>query len=195
MDKVTSNVSNEQVKRTLPGATGNEVEFFALRDKKKVKFIQNGRIREFGHLSGNPLKLVIDDYNQNKPAQNILRNIYPDVGYKRLIELYVYYCYGSLDQTPDILNGQLSRKENFRESTDCIGLNFKSLRIDGQELRKREVIMIDGFFKDKCDKQVADELNIAVPTFDQHKRKLLQKAGVMTKTALMIKAAQQNLAI
>lgn len=178
------------------------IEFFGIQKTREVKFFQNGEIHDFHELKGDLAKKVAYAYDDDIPAQDVLNHLKEANGeplglpYKRKLELYVYYCWGSLNHFPDVIGDALQASENFRESIDCKSLQFKrkKLCIDGKPLKPREVIMIDLFAKDYKDEVIAKELGIAMPTYNHHKRTLFDKAGgVMTKTALMIKAVKQQL--
>ena len=180
----------------------NSIEFFGIHETMEVRFLQNGRTHRFNELKKADLFLLINAFESDRKAVEILKNLKkPDgspanLGYKRMLELYTYFCYGNLNHTPDIENGVLSQPENYRHRRDCISLQFqhKVLRINGHALKPREVIMIDLFSDDLKDDVVAFELGITTTTLNQHKRELFDKAGgVQTKTALMIKAAKEEL--
>ncbi|MCT8340529.1 helix-turn-helix transcriptional regulator [Flavobacteriaceae bacterium TK19130] len=178
------------------------IEFFGIHETMEVRFLQNGKTHLFKELKGRNLAAVINAYKSDPAARNLLRSlktgsgqwVYPN--FTRQLELYVYFCFGHLDGTPDIVNGVLSRPENYRHRRDCISLQFKNktLHINGNELKPREITMIDGFADDLPDKAIADKLGIALPTFDQHKRTLYDKAGnVKTKTSFMLVAMKNKL--
>lgn len=180
----------------------HSIEFFGIHETMEVRFLQNGKTHRFSELKKTELFLLINAFESDRKAVEILKYLKnPDgtlakLGFKRMLELYTYFCYGSLNHTPDIDNGVLSKPENYRHRRDCISLQFqhKVLRINGHALKPREVIMIDLFADDLKDDVVALELGITTTTLNQHKRELFDKAGgVQTKTALMIKAAKDEL--
>lgn len=205
-DKCTNRNPNPQ--KTMAGISKKDgnIEFFGIRETREVKFFQNGEIHDFSELTrnglGNIAVQIAKFYEQDIPAKKIIRNLEgPDgnkikLSYKRELEIYVYYCWGSLNSVPDVINDVLQKPENFRETINCKSLGFKNkkLCIDGKPLKPREITMIDLFAKDYKDEVIAKELGISMPTFNHHKRTLFDKAGgVMTKTALMIKAVKQQL--
>jgi len=177
------------------------IEFFGLEPTKEVMFLQNGRSHEWKDLKGKPARLVLQAYHEDLPARQILENLKDVNGdpvnlpFSRRVELYVYYCWGSLDGKPDIKEGVLQEPENFRHSIDCISLGFerKKLMLNGMPLKKREITMIDLFAKDYKDTVVAQELSITTTTLNQHKRELYNKANVDTKPALMLECFRQQL--
>lgn len=179
----------------------DNIEFFGIRVTKEVMFMQNGKTHEWKDLKGKAARLMIQAYEEDAAAKQILENLKDDAGelvnlpFSRRVELYVYYCWGSLDAQPDIKNGVLMEPENFRHTQNCISLDFgkKKLTINGQALKKREIIMIDLFGQDEKDLVVAMELGIATPTLNQHKRELYDRAGVNTKPALLLECMRQQI--
>jgi len=173
----------------------NNIEFFGIKKTKEVKFMQNGKTHNFNELKGKPALALAYAFSRNEEAKDFF-NSYQENGvqiqHARKIELYVYYMYGDLDQKADFKNGELQTSENFRETKDCPSLGFKSLKIDGQKLTSREITIIDCFHQDFTNGHTASILGITESTFDYHNRNLLHKAGVQTKTALMIKCALQH---
>ncbi len=198
-----STISSQHPQHLIAGIQkkDNSVEFFGIHETMEVRFLQNGKTHHFKELKKEHLFLVINAFEADRQAVAVLRNLKnPDgtpanLKYARMVELYVYFCYGNLNHTPDIENGVLSKPENYRHRRDCISLQFKhkTLRINGQPLKPREVIMIDLFSDDLKDDVVALELGITTTTLNQHKRELFDKAGVHTKTALMIRAVKDEL--
>ena len=137
----------------------NSIEFFGIHETMEVRFLQNGRTHRFSELKKADLFLLIKAFESDREAVTILKNLQnPDgtparYGYKRMLELYTYFCYGNLNHTPDIENGVLSQPENYRHRRDCISLQFKHkiLHINGQQLKPREITMIDCFAEDMKD--------------------------------------------
>ena len=111
--------------------------------------------------------------------------------------LYTYYCYGDLDNTPDIKDGALQPAENYRHERDCISLQFdsKEITINGIPLKPREIRMIDSFSQEDKDEIVAIELGIVRNTLNQHKKSLFQKARVASKIGLMVKVFEERILI
>lgn len=179
----------------------SSVEFFGIHETMEVRFIQNGQTHDFGELRGLHARLIVEAYENDPKAKEVISSLCDDDGnplhltYKRQLELYTYFCYGDLDGIPDIIHGTLSPSENFRHRRDCVSMQFgrKNLHINGEQLKEREITMIDCFFEDLKDDVVADILGITITTLNQHKKTLFNKAGVQTKTALMIKATQEHI--
>ena len=205
MSKSTTKSNTPQ--QLIAGITKNDkaIEFFAIKETKEVMFLQNGKTHLFKDLPGFAVKALVNAYEQDREAKHILSNLKDEnnqpvnLNYARQVELYTYFCYGSLDHQPDIIDGCLQEPENFRETKDCISLNFrrKQIKIGGQVLKPREVMMIDLFADSRnfTGAVIADKMGIAESTFNQHKRELFNRAGVMTTTALMIKAVREQVIV
>lgn len=196
MNKSTVNQTNSQHLIAGICQSDNSIEFFGIKETKEVKFMQNGKTHNFNELKGRPALALAYAYSRNEEAKDFFNSYKEDqeqIKHARKIELFVYYMYGGLDHEPDYINGEMQETENFRHEKDCSSLGFKQLTIDGQALTSREITMIDCFHKDYTNGHVASILGIAESTMDYHIRNLLHKAGVQTKTALMIKCALQDI--
>ena len=195
MDKLTTNLQQEQ--HLIAGLLQNDtrIEFFGRPETMEVQFIQNGKTHEFQDLDKKDFTLLANAFNSNKEAQkhiNALQHNRQPLSFTRRVELYTYFMYGGLDDTPDIINGDLQEPENYRHSTDCVSLNFKTIKLNGSPLKPRELKMLDLFAEDHKDEVVAMELGVAVSTFNQHKRTFFRKANVFSKTGLLMSAMRAN---
>ena len=179
----------------------NSMEFFGDRASKEVFYIQAGRLHAFNELPPKVFLQLLNAYNQDKKARYLLSNLTHSDGtplnlsVTRKIELYTYYCYGGLDNMPDVVDGVLQQPENYRHEQDCISRAFdsKTFTLAGRPLKNREIDMIDLFAQDYKDEVVAQELGITRSTLGAHKKSLFKKGNVMTKTGLMLAAVQENL--
>lgn len=171
----------------------DNIEFFGDRASKKVQWFQNGIKKNFDQLPPKVFALLSNAYNQDKPAKEILNTIgAPTI---RQVELYTYYLWGSLDHAPDIKNGQLQPAENFRDSANCISLDFggKEITIEGVPINKRDLAIIDLIAQDAPDKAIAAALCVSVPTLGFHKKNLFTKTNTQTKTGLLAKSFRANI--
>jgi DNA-binding CsgD family transcriptional regulator len=194
-DKSTVNQSISQHLVAGICQSDNSIEFFGIKKTKQVKYMQNGKTHDFNELTGKPALALAYAFSRNEEAKDFFKSYKEDlkqIKHARKVELFVYYMYGDLDHKPDFVNGELQTTENFRDTTDCPSLGFKSLKIDGQKLTSREITIIDCFHADYTNGHTASILGITESTFDYHSRNLFKKAGVQTKTALMIKCALQH---
>ena len=171
----------------------NAIEIFGIRKTKEVRFLKNGKTLPFSMLPTNAYILLSNAYYRDTHASSYLSTFgYP---VKRQVELYTYYCYGTLDHVPDIINGVLCAAENFRDCIDCPSLAFESkqLCIDGEPLLPREITIIDMIAMDCLDTEIAEALGITVSTLGFHKRDLFKKIDCKTRTAVLKKAMQQHI--
>lgn len=201
MNKVNEkNVVSQQI---IAGILKNDanIEFFGIKETKTVKWLQHGKTHDFSELSGAAANAVIEAYEADAGAKAYLKSIKDEQGrslnYARRVELYIYYCYGAINETPDMVDNILQAPENFRHSTEYVRSYFdvKKLQINGKELKLRELQMIDLFAEDHTDYAIAKMLGIALPTLNDQKRVLFKKARVQTKTALMIQAERNQLTV
>lgn len=184
----TSAIPQHLIAGLIPGSG---IEFFGLPETKEVKWLQNGHVRDFSELPLAAFITLLNALRKQPGAKKVLKKLSGNTA--RQVELFTYFCYGGLDNCPDMVNGELKEFENYRHSRDCISLEFKPLKINGRRLKSREIKMIDLFVDDTKDEFVALDLGITRSTLNQHKRGLFQKAGVFNKPGLMIAAFKQQL--
>ena len=185
----------------VPGS--EDIEFYGIPETKEVRFLQNGQDHAFKDLSPRHYQMLLNAYMCDASARRLLERITDSSGLElklsvtRQVMLYTYYCYGDLDNTPDIKDGALQPAENYRHERDCISLQFdsKDITINGIPLKPREIRMIDSFSQEDKDEIVAIELGIVRNTLNQHKKSLFLKAGVFTKIGLMVKAFEERILI
>lgn len=173
----------------------SNIEFFANRKNHTTLWLQNGSVRYFTDLPVKYFELLNEEYKENPTAVAFLSKVTKN--YSRQIELFAYYFFGDLDDTPDILNEKLQRAENFRESKKCPSLLWerKSITINNIPLTRRELLITDMINDDLPDKAIASAIGICLSWYDEIKRKLFKKAGVCTKTAFLKVAIQQKVAL
>lgn len=170
----------------------NAIEFFGVKDGQKVFFLQNGKSYPFKKLKPRLFALLQNAYYEDVEAVKSIKQITNN--HIRQVELYTYFCYGSLDCTPDINGDVLSPSENFRHQQNCVSLNFisKNITINGHTLLPRELTIIDMIANDALDTAIAEALGITVSTLGFHKRELFKKADCQTKVSLLKKAMDEN---
>ena len=170
-----------------------EIEFFADRQTMSVLYLYKGKKYCFRNLPSHVFKLLCELYNEDLPAVEILERL--GVSYRRQVELYTYFMYGSLDHTPDFKDGALSPNENFRHDRQCISLSFanKKMTICGEALTQRDLDILDMICADFPDKAIAGQLDISVATLGFHKKNLLLKSNCTNKTALLKTAMRENI--
>lgn len=170
----------------------SNIEFVGVRNSKTVLWIQHGSTHYFKDLPDKQFFLLLKRYLSDKNAVEFLSKITSDKC--RQVELYTYYTYGDVDGTADIIDGELSPSENFRDKNDCPSLlwNTKQMTIGDYVLSSRQLFIIDCIRKDLPNKAIADLLGITLSTFDFHMKKLYDAIGVQTKPALLAKAFENK---
>lgn len=174
----------------------HNIEFVANKQTMSCIWLQNGHAKVFSILPKEIYNKLKKQYLSDVPAQKYINTHYKSSLHdiKRQIEIYTCYLFGDLDNQPDVIDGELQPSENFRNSIDCPSLNFtyKNITIDGVELTRRDISILDAFSLGMPDKQIADALKIAQSTFDFHKRNLFKRIGVTHKTDAIVKAFKNN---
>lgn len=188
--KITQLTAKAQVAGLHP--SDDNIEFIGVCDTQEVLWMSHGNANEFKHLPKWAFRICQHQYLNDKIAVQQLTSL--DVSPERQVELYIYHLYGDVDATPDIKDRELQPSENFRPSKNCPSLDWESkdITIDGQPLTKRELKIIDLVLEDVPDKAIAAEFGRGNSTIDFHKRNLYKKAGVSSKTGLIIKALNQH---
>ena len=185
----------------VPGS--EDIEFYGNPETKEVEWFQGGFKHAFKDLSPRNFLMLKNAYECDKSAMELIKNMKSSDGslialsVTRQVELYTYYCYGDLDNQPDIKDGQLQPAENYRHERECISLQFdsKEITINGIPLKNREIRMIDSFSQEDKDEIVAIELGIKRQTLNKHKKELFGKSGVSTKIGLMVKVFEERILI
>jgi DNA-binding CsgD family transcriptional regulator len=188
-NKITETYGLPQIAGLNP--SDSNIEFVGVRDSKTVFWLQNGSNHYFIDLPWKFYTLLKNAYKADVNAVSYLCRITRDI--TRQVELYTYYMYGEVNDTPDIENGKLAKSENFRDQQDCPSLlwNSKDITIGDHVLTPRQILIIDLIGTDLPDKAIADAMSISTKTLDFHKSNLFRAVGVQTKVAL-IKIAIQH---
>lgn len=174
------------------------IEFYGLPETMKVEWLQHGRSRPFHELPRLHFSLLASAYHSNPTAREHL-SIRVEKGsfisFSRQVELYTYFMYGGLDHKPDIQNGTLKQPENYRHQQDCISLHFKKIRLNGSPLKPREITMIDLMAREEdfIDEVIATKMGLARSTYNQYKKELFTKTGIISKPGLMVAAMRQRI--
>lgn len=200
-DKSTTSAASPQ--HLIANLLKNEknIEFLGIHETKAVLWMHKDHTYEFEKLPIGIFKILANAYTCDEGAKRILKVFAENgklISFRRQVELYTYFMYGGLDDTADIIDGVLQPCENFRHSADCISLGFdkKVIRLNGNALKPRELMMIDLMADDldPKDEVIAQKMGLAHSTYNQHKRSLFEKSGVHSKHALMWRAARERVA-
>lgn len=194
---ITENKSkkNQSVKIAGLLPKDDRIEFAGIHETKEVLWMRNGNVHRWEDLPNDLYGEIWKVYHKDKGARAELQQ--PGVSLDRQIELYIYYMYGDIDSTPDMVNGKLQPSENFRCTENCISLGFdnKTIDIDGVELTAREIKIVDMIKADMPDKAIAAELpnrngkkGISIPTYNIHKRNLFHKIRAKSRVETVVKS-------
>lgn len=183
--------NHSRVAGTLPN--DSNIEFIGIPSTMQCIWFQYGNQHSFAQLPGKYFSLLEESYLKDYKAVQDISVM--TVDHHRQVELYAYFMYGDADFTPDIIDGVLQPAENYRHNMDCISLKWlhKDITLNGKPLNKRELAICDMMMENYTDKLMAHNLNIALATFDHHKRNLYVKAGVNNKTAFILKLVTERI--
>lgn len=175
----------------------HNIEFMAVTGSKTVLWMQNGNTHQWQNLHPDIYNALEALFLTDTEAVKFLTNNYKDEAdnINRLVELYTYYMYGQLDNSPDVVNGVLQPCENFRESANCPSLQFdnKFIDIEGVHLSQRDLKILDDIIEGLPDKVIALNLGITIGTFDFHKKNLFKKLNVDSKVGLAVKSLKHHI--
>jgi DNA-binding CsgD family transcriptional regulator len=192
--KNNENFRNPQIAGMLPGDSGIELMGIKVKGKKTTLWMQNGCTHYFTDLPSKIYNLIKTAYLLDHKAVEFISKIHIEL--KDQVELYAYYMWGDVDDTPDILNGVLAPSENFREKRDCPSLrwNAKNITIDTYILTPRDIVMIDMMAdcNDYIDAVIAEAIGVSHSHYDTLKRKLFTYTNTHSKHALLLKAKTQK---
>ncbi|NQY30958.1 MAG: response regulator transcription factor [Flavobacteriaceae bacterium] len=193
MDKIKE---QNRISQLLPaGVSPNDpnIEFVGEKDNKTVLWIQYGKTHPFTDLPSKYYTKLKEAYSNDPAAVVSLSDL--NVGIRREVELYTYYIYGDLDTTPDIKDGELQPSENFRDTLDCLSLQWESKNIDfeGKIITTRQLRILDLIARDLPDKAIAHEMGIAQSTLDHHKKVLFKALNSSNKTTAMLTAVKAKI--
>ena len=188
--KTNQKTTTPQIAGLFPG--DNNIEFVGNKETKRVLWLQNGSNHYFTDLPAQYFELLKNQYLTDHKAVEFISQIHNNLADQ--VELYTYYMYGDLDNTPDISNGVLSASENFRDKRNCPSLrwNAKNITLDNYILTPRDIVMIDMMADDYIDAAIADAIGVSHSHFDSLKRKLFSYTNTQSKPALLLKAKDQK---
>jgi len=171
------------------------IEFFGIRKNMTVMYLHSGMAHTWKQLPKAFYNIMLNAYQQDNGGQTFLKNY--GVSLNRQVELYTYFCYGTLDHQPDILKGILQPPENFRHNGNCPSITFdrKSFTINRAPLTERDLLIIDLIAKDTPDKVIAGLLCIELSTYNYHKANLFKKTKTQSRVGLCMEAVKNHLII
>lgn len=183
--KCTTNHKNSQQLPAGVALNDHNIEFIGQPSNKTVIWMQRGHSHSFENLPKPIYKALEELFFTDDEAIVWLTRQFQEHAHdeKRLVELYTYYMYGDFDHSADVIDGVLQPSENFRETKDCISMNFlhKTIDVNGMMLCPRSISILDDMSEGVPDKMIAHKLGIAQSTYDFHKRELYKKLNVQSK--------------
>lgn len=175
----------------MPGDAATE--FFGDRRTKKVFFMHNGRTLPFGKISQALKNRLLNQLMQDEVASKDLAHL----PVSDALERYAYCLYGTLDHVPDVSKtGMLNGSDNFIcgiPGCNCMNWRSKSIQYKGHVIKGKQLQVLLAYRKGHDDYNVADDLGMAMPTLNGHKKKLFELFGVYSKTELVIAAIEAKI--
>lgn len=175
----------------MPGDTSTE--FFGDRDTNKVFFMHNGKTLPFREIGIKVRSRLLAQLMQDEVARKDLAGL----PLSEALERYTYCLYGTLDHVPDVTKtGLLNGSDNFIcciEGCNCMNWKSKSIQYEGHIIKGKQLQVLLAFRKGHDDYNVAHELGIAMPTLNNHKKRLFEIFGVYNKTEMVIKAIEHKI--
>lgn len=177
------------------GLTDSGVEFFVYQNE--IHCLHKGETFTFENIPAAVIRIIEDDMLKNVKALKALSD-WGITDPSSQIRQYIMCRFGGFDHKPDITSdGQIL----YTEYTNCgrrgkcpyEGKLCASIELKNGVLSRREIEVLKLIGQGKLDKEIADELCMAVETLRHHKDSISQKAGVERKAALAILAHQLNL--
>lgn len=182
--------------KTIPSGSipGDQaVEIFGDRKSKQVYFFQNGKTLDFKELHPAYKRQLLERLLEDPVAMKQLGHL----GYTKALKRFAFCHYGSLDNIPDFCkDGKLGPSDNFRCSDNCTCLNWKSKNITADKdvsITHKQLQIIDLLYEGYPDKAIADKLNVALSTVNNHKTAIMKKLNAQSKVDIITKAINLNI--
>ena len=150
--------------------------------------LHNGQAKKLFELPLTILRILNEDLKNNESAETALTL----AGYTNEAERLKKYCvcrFGSIDASPDIVNGKLGKSEHydcgFRGSCAMEGIVCGELFVNGHVLTPFEVRMIKSLSTEELLPVVAETLQVSMTTFEIRKKLLFEKLKVQTRSGMV----------
>ena len=171
----------------------DNIEFVGVAETQEVIWLRYGNTHYFKDLPDAIYRQLEEKYLNDRPAVQYISGITDDL--QRQVELYTFFLYGDIDTIPDWSDGVLGESENIHFGSDCPSIDFeeKNITINGENISRKELRIIEMMRNEMTDEAIASELGIHLQTFYYHKKKLFKKAGVMTRSGLMVELQKNRL--
>jgi DNA-binding CsgD family transcriptional regulator len=174
--------------RLYPGMCDGNLEFFYHEKKKAVMSINNGQTKNFDELSCREISGLQEIIDSDSKLRKILREWFPDNNRSQMKEL-AKCRFGGLNFFPDF-----SENQNF-SSVDHLsckirgickgeGVVCKPMEYEGNILDFKEIKTIKLLSSGKKNYEIAEQLNMALGTFNVFKNNLYEKLNTHNKQEL-----------
>jgi DNA-binding CsgD family transcriptional regulator len=176
------------------GLFDSNLEFFSHENKPMAFF--NGKMQCFFDLPQEFQELVWKELQEDEAAFLALK--YSGFKSKReKLEKYTVCRFGGLDTTPDIVNGHLVDCEyfdcGFRGNCAMEGIVCRSIVYRGSVLTPRDMQMIRHLSSEDTIPVIAEKMQMCINSFENHKKELFSKLGVLSRASLVALAFIHNL--
>lgn len=196
MIKTTEKKKAPKVIHTIPAGImpgDSDTEFFGDRSTLKVFFMSNGRTFPFSALNKKVRNRLLNQLLADEVAKKELAHL----PVSKALERYTYCLYGTLDHNPDVSRtGMLNGSDNFIcgiDGCNCMNWSSKQIQYDGHIIKGKLLQVLLAFRNGHDDYNVSQELGIAMPTLNGHKKKLFEIFNVYNKTEMVISAIEAKI--
>ncbi len=176
------------------GIADKNVEFFA--QGEQVFAIMGGQMHPIQTWPDWLAQAIEDDMAKHPEAVEALVDA-DIVGRAEMIEQYVKCRYSVLDNSPDMINGQLQPTEyttcSLRGTCPYEGRLCDLLKAPHGTLTHREIAVLKLIPEGLLDKEIAERLGISPLTVGVYMRNLREKIGANNKASLVRFALQKRL--
>lgn len=187
-------MNRTEIFQTLPAGLEDEhIEIYA--HGKHLMAVYQGKKILFVYLPEDIKEIFMEDMLANKEAMKVLVTLNLD-SHAMLIQ-YVWCNYGGFSSIADMKDGKLNSEYwdcQVRGKCPYEGKLCKSICIEDKDvISQRELQVIILICDGKPDKQIADELNIAIPTAQCHRRNIEKKLGAACKVDVAVWAFKNGI--
>lgn len=170
----------------LPGGlVDDSAEFFI--HQNDIKCLYQGKAHSYDEIPSHIMDAVEADMMQHPKALEALAK-WGITNAEDQIKQYIFCRFGGFDSNPDISdNGDIHHREYFdcgrRGNCAYEGKLCPSVKVAHGELSKREIEVLRLIGLGRLDKEICDDLGIALDTLRSHKDNIKLKTGEERKTA------------
>lgn len=177
-----------------PGMLDSSIELFVVENE--VKAMQKGKVYSFEELPYSVFQFLKEEIAADKEAEIILKQMHPVSEYRR-IEQFAHCRFGGLDYSPDFSEGESQKGEYWtcpkRGNCSAEGTLCKLPVINGKQLTKQEIKLIQLSTTTMTNEVIAEELSLPKGTFNKAKKDLYAKLNALTKQCVTRIAVLHNI--